>query len=455
MTLATAPAGAQAREAPPATTVSGKLAQFITGLAFRDLPEQVVEKAKLRLLDCLGTALAAGDLKVPGIAMAFVRGNSGEATLYGKRERVPAIDAAFVNAALINGRSEDDFLQKSHAGAVTIPTALAIAEVEGKSGADVLLSLVIGYELVGRSYMGGPAMLPQFRASGVAGTIGAAATAAKLFGLDTAATMSALGCAAVFSHGFGQGFVSGTTEVKLNVAMASRNGLSAAILARLGATASPLAFEGDVGFFRAFSGSLEHVEAATRDLGKRFLIEDTVYKECPVCIFTQTPIALARSIAAQVAPERIEKVTITAPELTYTNPGFTNVAPFGTHLQAVVSARFCTAAALLGKPVENHAFYDQLEEPEVLALAQRIELVLRPADHERVDVEVLQRDGTIRASGIEMDTLLPTREKILAKFRRLAGSMPFIRSEEIIEVVMGLEGVTEIRALTDLLQRRD
>src|SRR5690606_22118060 len=100
-----------------------------------------------------------------------------------------------------------------------------------------------------------------------------------------------------FAHGFGQGFLSGTDEVKLNVAMASRSGATAALLARHGATASALAFEGDSGFYRAFDGSLENVEAATAGLGERYLIEDTVYKECPVCIFTQTPIALARGLA--------------------------------------------------------------------------------------------------------------------------------------------------------------
>lgn len=46
------------------------------------------------------------------------------------------IDAAFVNATLVNGRCQDDFLQKSHPGAITVPPALAVAEAEGRSGAE-------------------------------------------------------------------------------------------------------------------------------------------------------------------------------------------------------------------------------------------------------------------------------------------------------------------------------
>lgn len=65
-------------------TVSGKLADFIHDTTFRDLPASTMEKAKIRLLDCLGTALAARGLHVPGVALAFVRGGQRGA---GQRDR--------------------------------------------------------------------------------------------------------------------------------------------------------------------------------------------------------------------------------------------------------------------------------------------------------------------------------------------------------------------------------
>lgn len=435
----------------PSPTVSGRLADFIHQTSHEELPAAIVSHAKMRLLDCLGTALAAHGLHVPSVALAFVKGNEGPASILGYPDRVPVIDAAFVNATLINGRSQDDFLCKSHPGALTVPSALAVAEAEGRSGAEVLAAIVVGYEVVGRVYLGGPRMLPRFRASGVAGTVGAAATAAKLLRLDALGIRHALGCAAVFAHGFGQGYLSGTNEVKLNVGMASRNGLSAAMLARHGATASALAFEGDAGFYRAFDGSLEDVEEATHDLGDRYLIEDTVYKECPVCIFTQTPIALARGLAPRIDPKAVEKVVITSPELTHTNPGFTNVAPYETHLQAVVSARFCTAAALLGRPVEEHDFYDELRDPEVLALAGKIELRPRPQDAERVEIEVVQRSGRLKAVGIENDTLRPTPEKVIAKFRRLTANVEGLDHDAVIDTVQRLDKVTRMGDLMGLL----
>lgn len=433
-------------------TFSTRLADFVEATRFEDLPASVQEEARGRLLDGLGPGLAARGLHVPGVALAFVTGNEGPASVLGHPHRVPVIDACFVNAALINGRSQDDFLLKSHPSALTIPPALALAEAEGRSGAELLAGLVVGYEVMGRVFMGGPKMLPRFRGSGAAGTIGAAATAAKLARLDAARTRDALGLGAMFAHGFGQGFVAGTNDVKLNVAMASRSGASAALLARCGATAAPDAFEGESGFFKAFDGSIEHVQSALEGLGEHYLIEDTVYKECPVCIFTQTPIALAKTLASKVDPDHVQRVTVTAPGPTYTNPGFHNVAPYGTHLQAVVSARFCTAAALLGKPVDTHDFWDETQDPDVLRLAGRIDLVQRDGRERRVDVQVLQGGDTLMASGVENDTLHPTTEKVIAKFRRLTADLP-VDTEAIIDEVMSLEKAPNVKRLSELLRR--
>ena len=431
-------------------TVSGKLAEFSCNLQIEQLPKRVIERTKTRLLDCLATGLAAHGLHVPSVVLAFTEGGVGPASVIGYQKSLPIVDAAFVNATLINGRSQDDFMQKSHPGALTIPAALGLAQAYKRSGADVLVGMVAGYEVVGM-YMGAPGMLPKFRASGVAGTVGAAAAAAKMLQLNSSLTMNALGCSAVFAHGFGQGFFAGTNEVKLNVGMASRNGVTAALLAKHGATASALAFEGEAGYFRAFDGSLEHAEAATRGLGESYLIEETVYKECPVCIFTQTPIALARTLSSKIDLKKIQKVVVTSPELTHTNPGFTNVAPYQTHLQAVVSARFCTAAALLGRPVEEYDYYDELQDPELLQLAEKIELRMREHDADTVDVEVYQTDGVIRASGTENETLFPSLDKVVAKFFRITSDLPGLDRDRIVETVMALDQVTNIEDLMKLL----
>ena len=442
--------------ATPEASVSRRLADFVHGVSCASLPAPVVDRAKTRILDCIATAIAARALPVPSVALRSIAGGSGPCTLIGQSATAGAADAAFVNATLVNGCSQDDFLEKSHPGALTVPGALAIGEIHGRTGAEVIAAVVAGYDVIGRVYLGGPEMLPRFRASGVAGSVGAAATAGKLLGLDVDALVHALGCGAMFSCGFGQGFLSGTMDVKLNVGMSSRNGVAAALLAQAGATASELAFEGPSGFYNAFSGGTGKVEPALRDLGRRFLIDDTVYKERPLCIFVQTPVALAVDLAARerIDPARIEKVTLTAPELTYTNPGFTNVAPFRTHLQAVVSSRFCVAAALLGRPVGEYAFYDSnREDAEVLALAARVELRRgEPEAGDRIELEVVHGGRTLAIRGMENETLKPAKDKIVAKFHRLAGGFLGSRTDPVLDMVMSLETLANVRMLTAKLK---
>ena len=435
-------------------SISRKLANFVDDLSCEKLPASVLENAKLRILDAFSTAIAGRDLPVPEVAINFVKGNKGKATLYAHRYRVPAIDAAFVNATLINARSQDDFLQKSHPSALTVPSALAIAEEEGSSGSEVLTAIVAGYDTIARIYLGGPAMLPKFRASGVTGTIGAAVTAGKLLKLNADGLVDAIGCAAMFSSGFGEGFLSGTMDVKLNVGMSSRNGVTAALLARMGATASETSLEGPSGFYRAFSGTTDHCAAATAGLGEKYFMEDVVYKDYPVCIFVQTPLALSRQLAHEnnIDAKEIEKVIIRVADSTFTNPGFRNVAPFSTHLQAAVSARFCIAAAFLGKPIESYELYDQLEDREVLEMADRIDLVSEE-ERESVEIEVVMKSGlTIHKEGIEREILHPSQEKVVAKFKRLASGFLGTKTEKIIDQVLHLERIKKISELTDQLR---
>ncbi len=437
------------------TTISRAFADFIGEVETAKLPPGIAQQAKVRILDCLSTSLAARGLPVPEVAAAVIGENTGKATVLGDSRTVPAMDAAFVNATLINGRTQDDFLCKSHAGAVTLPPALAVAEEEGRSGADLIAAMVVGYELTSRAYLGGPGMLPFHRATGVAGAIGATAAAAKMMRLDAEQTVNALGLGAIFASGFGAGFLTGTMDVKLNVGMAARNGVTAAVLARDGATASDRAFEGTAGFYEAVSRGTQDVAAATAGLGDRYLLEDTVYKDYPVCVFVQTPVALAKALVEREAlpPERIERVTVTVCDLTYTNPGFQNVAPYVNQLKARVSARFCIAAALLGKPIDSFEFYSDVEDPEVLAMAERIDLVMDPERHDEVTIEIETGRGRLRNDGTEGETLHPTEEKVVAKFRRLLVPRLGPITEEILQDVLHLEDVADIRTLTARLRQ--
>jgi 2-methylcitrate dehydratase PrpD len=217
-------------------------------------------------------------------------------------------------------------------------------------------------------------------------------------------TVNALGCSAVFASGFGAGFLTGTMDVKLNVGMACRNGVTAAILAKEGVTATELEFECQSGFYLAFSRTTEHVGRATEGLGERFLLEEAVYKEYPICVFVQTPVALALQLRddRQLQADKIAKVTVTASELTYTNPGFLNIAPFMNQLKARISARFCIAAALLRMPVQEFAFYNEHhDDPEIVEFTKKIDLVMDPSAKGTVKISIQYGNEVISIEGSE------------------------------------------------------
>ena len=438
----------------PEPTISRALAQFVTGISVDTLPATILAQAKLRILDSLSTAIAGKGLPVPTAAAALAGRNTGAATVIGSAGLVPAVDAAFINATLVNGRTQDDFLYKSHPGAVTLPAALAMCEEEGASGSDLIAAVVAGYELTARAYLGGPTMLPAFRATGVAGAIGACAAATRAMRLDVEQTVNALGLAAIFASGFGAGFLTGTMDVKLNVGMAARNGVSAAILARAGATASDRAFEGEAGYYAAVARTTEHAGAAVAGLGQRYLLEDTVYKDYPICIFTQTPVAIAKAMveAHGLTAAQLQRVTVTVCDLTFTNPGFQNVAPFANQLKARVSARFCIAAAMLGRPIDAFEFYDQVDDQELLALAERIDLVVDPARADSVTIAIATPAGVITNEGSEGETLHPTEAKVVTKFRRLVSPVLGADAEHVLGEVMNLEHQPDIRRLTERLR---
>jgi len=85
---------------------------------------------------------------------------------------------------------------------------------------------------------------------------------------------------------------------------------------------------------------------------------------------------------------------------------FPNVPPFASHLQAVVSAKFCNGSALLGKPVTSYEFYDRFDDPEVLDLGERSSSGRRGPGAGANRMPLTGRQGA-PVEGMEMETLIP------------------------------------------------
>lgn len=235
-------------------TLSEKIADYIVGARFEDLPPAVIQKAKEQIVFFFGRAFEISFMEqgrqMRQAARQTARTSDG-ATVIGEQLRLAPSDAAFANATLFGGSlSMDDVLAHAdiHAGVITLPAALAIGEVRRVSGRELILALVLGYEVLGklgRAALGWTAPFPRC-STDIFGGFGPITVAGRLLQLDRERMANALGYAANLCTGIGDRY-----------SLISRNGTFVAQLAEAGAGPySRTTIEDELGPYRSFFGEV-------------------------------------------------------------------------------------------------------------------------------------------------------------------------------------------------------
>lgn len=240
-----------------AGTIAEQLGSKVAAARFEDMSAQVVERTKWIVLDNLATLIYTSQIMKADayLVRARERGGKPEARLWGTNIRLPVEDAAAGNAWLIHAAETDDTDHRAslRASPVVMGPALAMAEAQSSSGKDFLLSLAVGYTVLGRlAEPLGPLQLKGYMSSGVWGPPAAAAVSAKLRHLDAAQSANAIAIAASASGGSFQYYYDQTEEKRLIVARAARAGVEAAYLACHGEKGAERIFEGEAGLYRLF-----------------------------------------------------------------------------------------------------------------------------------------------------------------------------------------------------------
>jgi 2-methylcitrate dehydratase PrpD len=154
--------------------IADRLHDFIRDLALGDLPPAVLGQARRCLADLAGIAAAGRSTDLSRImrdhaAEHFAAGRHGARMLFDGR-RVSPVGAAMAGAATIDSFDGHDghVLTKGHAGAAVLPGLLAFADAAGQpvSGADLLIALVIGYEVAIRAGIATHRSAPDYHTSG-------------------------------------------------------------------------------------------------------------------------------------------------------------------------------------------------------------------------------------------------------------------------------------------------
>ena len=190
-------------------TQSQVLAEFVEKLEYEDIPTQVIERAKLHILDILGIGLAASGLGYAKMIAETVRswGGHPQCTVMKYGYRLPMHSAVLANASFTHGLDYDDTHTESltHASTCVIPTALSVAEALNVDGKAMLTAAVAGYETIARIGLAAPGGFHHhgYHATPICGTFAAGIVAGKLMGLDAEALA---GFPKIFSRRVAAGF---------------------------------------------------------------------------------------------------------------------------------------------------------------------------------------------------------------------------------------------------------
>lgn len=419
------------------STAAQVLAGFIARIDAADIPDPVLEAAKLHVLDTLGCGIAAhalGEARYAGAAAAELDG-TGPATVIGASGGLPPPDAAFVNGTLCHALDFDDTHPGSivHVSAGVVPAALAAGQQHDSSGRDVLAAVVAGNETSIRvgTAAGGAFHARGFHPTGVCGVFGATAAAARLRGLDSERTVHALGLAGSMASGLLEFLADGSETKRLHPGWAAQAGLAAARLAAHGATGPATVFEGRFGLYNAYlRGADADLAGQVGDLGVRWETPEIAFKPYPACHYVHAPVdSLAQLLREhELGPDEIESIVAISDatgESLVLHPLEDKLRP-RTVYDAKFSLPYCLAALVVNGQVDVTSFTkDAIADPRVLAVAARVTYEVKqyaPApDAFSGGVRIKTRDGRVLEAELRYQrggTENPMEETdIVAKYR--------------------------------------
>jgi 2-methylcitrate dehydratase PrpD len=445
-----------------------RLASFVAQTGYADLPNEVIEKARIYLLDNLAAGFVGSVQPWSLIVASLARdlgGNGGASvSVFNRAWQLDLSRATLVNGVMMGAFEAEHIGHVAHPSATVFPAALAVAERDHCDGSSLIAALMLGYEVVcriGEAQTRATEAERGFHNPGVNGAFGAAAAVGKLLGLDERSLAWALGIAGSHACGLVEFVWEGSMTKRMHPGRAAQLGLESALLAQKGFSGPTTVLEGRHGYLQAYSPRPQP-EQLVAGLGREWLVADLVLKAYPCHITGQ---AVVHAIQQFKQDRRLDARAIGRVALT--------VSPHATEerhldrqptslLGAQYSLPYTTAVALIRDLSKPLVFDDEtLTDPAIRALAGRIEV--------RADVQrfggagkpagevVIELDGvshTLIAGSFPGSAAQPLDfEGAADKLRRYAGPIVSAqRVERLIELVQGLDRLDDVSRLAELIR---
>jgi 2-methylcitrate dehydratase PrpD len=410
-------------------SISRRLSRWVAGLAYSDIPPEVLDRARGVTLQGLSSCLLGHGFPETMQAIRLVEeeelGCGGTTTALVDGRRFTRAGAAFINAEMMfAGGKWDTFRMVVHPNCAILPAALVAAEATRCSGREFLTGVVAGYEVTERlaADFVPTIMARGFHAGPVFSIFGAAVAVAKIMGLDAEQVHGALAQCVNLAAGNLEGGRSGGRSVREGAAV--RNALLAVGLARQGIPGGETVFEGEAGFYFAYAGNKEgrlshsfagqrnaDFAAITEKLGEHWVFLETLYRIYSTAGYNIAHVDVTAALCKRdrIRPEDVDRVecVVNWLETQYPSPAFpsrrTDIDPAREQPQYYAAYAILTGSFPVTKNVQQRV--GEADPQGIDGMMGRVRLVpshTQPLFAPRVTIHT--RDGiahTLEATGRE------------------------------------------------------
>lgn len=453
------------------TAYSEEISNFVSNLKYKDIPKEVVYRAKLHLLDSLGVALSSS--QNPIITDSIIKTlkdikANRESTVINSKLASSSDYAAFANASMIHGQDFDDThrLGVVHTSSVVVPTALACGEAKQINGETLMEALVAGYEVFARI---GIAANEGFHHKGMhatpmCGIFVASLLSGKINNHTVEELTNALGICGSQSAGIQQFLIDGSWVKIIHPGWAVHSGIIASKLASNGFIGPLEIFEGKLGFFSCHLG-LDNVklDCLTRDLGDVWETLNMSIKRYPCCHAIHTFIDGVLDIQANqdIQWDKIKHITckvnplgkkiVCDPIEIKRNPS----TPYGGRF----SMPYAIAITLLDGELGLEQFSEEkINDPRVLEITKKIDCIEeaslpRTGGNITIEMEDGSQYNYMKEHPIGSPLFPLGEHQVVDKFKRnVRGIITKDQAKQIISNVLNIENVDNITTLMMLLE---
>ena len=442
----------------------GQFIEFLSATQLADVPQNTKRIAVWNILDTIGSIIAGGqESEIVQLSRRFKTANPIDLSTAFVDE-FPMMNPA--GAAFLNGTAgvalEIDPGHRfalGHPSIHVLPATLAIAERDHRSGADLLLSYLLGYETGAR--LGTSCNFKEpFHPHGVFGTVGAAVGCAHLGGARDESLRQAMNIACSFI----------VTNSWLNTAQgATVRNACAGMAGHFGMLSWEMADSGFTGLDDAVSetfgrmvGAEFSYETFLEELGNPFEIERFYTKMHGCCGLIAPAMDALEEIRGQAGFD-VEQVDTVRVKTYYPAANWDTKKPLSP-LAARFSLPYASAVMLVTGECEPENFsFHRMKDPKIRDMAQRVAvledqtLTARLPSERPAAVEVRLRDGTIfktsktdhRGTYTDPHSETELEKKFVRCVEPIIGEQG---AKQIMAKCLDIESVQDVTILTDMMR---